>query len=84
MRVELELRNLPRFRVIEYLVAAGGAVQNAYRVVGDGWTAELHPMPPAEIGVMRIPRDLLVIQGDAAQVEPVHDFMRQKTMRGGG
>lgn len=84
MRVELELRNLPRFRVLEYLVEAGGTAQDALRVAGDGWTAELRPLPPAEIGVMRIRRDLLVIEGEAAHVGPVRDFMRYKTMRGGG
>lgn len=83
-RVEMELRNLPRFRIMEYLQAAGGVPVGELAVEGEGWSARLEAMPPAEIGMVSIRRDLLIIEGDAAAVEPVHAFMRGKTMRGGG
>ena len=64
MRVEMELRNLPRSRVLDYLAEADGQ--------------------PAQVGSITVPRDLLVIEGKAAAVEPVYAHMRSRTMRGGG
>jgi hypothetical protein len=83
-RIEFELRNLPRFRVREYLVEAGGGEVDDLTVTGAGWTATLTAMPPAQVGSFAIPRDLLVIAGDEDAVARVSAFMRQKTMRGGG
>jgi hypothetical protein len=94
MRIEYELRNLPRFRIKEYLEQAGGTVldtvldghpNGTLRAAGDGWTASLEAMEPAQVGSFSIPRDRLVIEGDdKAAVERASAFMRQKTMRGGG
>lgn len=84
MRVELELRNLPRFRLMEYLVAAGGSPDGDGAVTGGGWWAWLEEMEAAQVGAMGIPRDRLVIEGEEAAVEAVQSFMRSKTMRGGG
>jgi hypothetical protein len=85
MRVELELRNLPLARLGEYLVAAGGRLTDARHASGAGWSAVITALPPATLGVMRIPRDLLVIEGDDdVAVEAVRDAMRRHTMRGGG
>ena len=84
MRVELELRNLTRFRIMEYLTEAGGRRRDEFHVIGDRWTATLRPMQPAQVGSVRIPRDLLVIEGDPERVETVHALMRRKTLRGGG
>ena len=84
MRVEMELRNLPRFRVIGYLEDAGGKATEIMTVEGNGWTAYLEALEPAEIGIVRIPRDRLVIEGEETAVERVHSYMRRKTMRGGG
>ena len=84
-RYEMELRNVPRFRVLEYLVEVGGQQRGELIVEGEGWQAELHQMEPVKITVMSIRRDLLVIQGtDESAVNEVHDYMRRKTMRGGG
>lgn len=84
-RYELELRNLPREYILNYLREAGGVEDGALAVKGEGWRAWLEAMEPARITVMVIPRDLLVIEGeDEAVVEPVYRHMRQKTMRGGG
>lgn len=83
-RFEMELRNLPRQRILEYLGEAGGQPHpdDALRVDGEGWSAWLEELPPAIITVMTIRRDMLIIEGDAAV--PVYDHMRQRTMRGGG
>lgn len=84
MRVGLELRNLPHFRVMEYLVKVGGIRCGDLRIAGDGWTATLCPIPPAQVGSIRVPCDLLIIEGNTEHVNAVHAFIRQKTMRGGG
>ncbi len=85
MRVEMELRNLPLFRLMEYLVEAGGQLNGERAVSGAGWSAVLEKMEPAYVGKLRVPRDLLVIEGeDTDEVERVKAFMRHKTMRGGG
>ena len=84
MRVELELRNVPRDRIFEYLAQAGGRPLNDHRYGGQHWCASLQPMEPIGITVFSIPRNLLIIEGDAAEVERVESFMRRKTMRGGG
>lgn len=85
MRYEFELRNVPRFRVMEYLNAAGGVTVGELVVEGDGWKAALVELEPVRITVMEIRRDMLVIEGDnETEVERVKNFMRMKTMRGGG
>jgi hypothetical protein len=81
MRVELTLRNQPRFRVMDYLVQAGGALTEAFEVAGDGWIAYLEALEPAEVGIVKVPRDRLVIEGDGPAVERVSAFMRHATRR---
>lgn len=86
-RIEMELRNLPRFRIMEYLIEAGGIRPDdeALSVEAEGWSARLEEMEPAKIITMLVRRDMLIIEGDnEAIIEPIHYFMRQKTMRGGG
>jgi hypothetical protein len=41
-------------------------------------------MEPAKIITMTVRRDLVVIEGADEAVLAIHDFMRGKTMRGGG
>jgi hypothetical protein len=84
MRKELELRNLPRFRIMEYLIEAGGAKTDELGVAGPDWSARLEAMEPAKIITMTVRRDLLIIEGEDAAVEEKYAFMRRKTMRGGG
>ena len=84
MRVEMELRNLPAARILEYLQEAGGTSDGENRIAGSGWKAHLLPLPPVRITVLTVPRDLLVIEGETPAVELIHAFMRRKTMRGGG
>ena len=80
----MELRNWPRFRVINFLVEAGGQVEEALSVTGDRWTASLEALEPDQVGIVKVPRDRLVIQGEARAVERVHAFMRRRTARGKG
>lgn len=86
MRAELELRNVPRFRVLQYLVEGGGRPTGELTVIGEGWSAELIELEPVVItNVIHIPRDLLVLEGiDEQEFERIVSFMRRKTMRGGG
>ncbi len=84
VRVEMELCNLPLDRVIGYLVEAGGQLDGNRTVCGEGWSAVLVKMEPARVSVIRVPRDLLVIEGHPDSVERVQAFMRRRTMRGGG
>jgi hypothetical protein len=76
MRVEIELRYLPRFRVMDYLAQVGGTVTEMLCVVGDGWEAAIEALEPDQVGIVQVPRDRLVIEGDdPAAVTRVHDFM---------
>jgi hypothetical protein len=84
VRAELELRNLPRDRILEYLVEVGGAPAGPLAVEGVGWSARLDALEPAQVGAITVPRDLLVIEGDEAAVATIRDFMERRTMRGGG
>lgn len=81
MRVEIELRILPRFRVMDYLVQAGGAITESLCVKGDGWSASIEALEPDRIGIVAIPRDRLVIEGDERAVERVRAFMQLKVQQ---
>lgn len=81
----MELRNVPLNRIQAYLEDAGGTLTGDRSAQGAGWQARLDEMPPVVIGTMRIRRDLLVLEGnDQAALKAAVDFMRRKTMRGGG
>lgn len=80
----MELRNVPRERVVEYLIEAGGEHTGEYVFSGDGWHAELIALEPVYVSVIEVRRDQLIIEGDADAVQPVYDHLRRKTMRGGG
>ena len=82
--VELELRNLPLERLMGYLVEVGGQPTGNRSVQGEDWTAVLIEMQPAQVGVIRVPRDILIVEGAPDMVERVHLLMRRRTMRGGG
>jgi len=78
------MRNLPLHRLQEYLVEAGAEQHGERSFVGNGWTAVIEAMAPAQIITMTVRRDLVVIEGSSDAVNRVHAYMRQKTMRGGG
>jgi hypothetical protein len=86
VRAEIELRYLPRFRVMDYLVQAGGEATDILSVVGPGWSAYVEALEPDRVGIVDVPRDRLVIEGDPAAVQRVHAFMYHtvRRMRGGG
>ncbi len=86
MRVEIELRVLPRFRVMDYLVQVGGEITEMLCVTGNGWTAFIEAMEPDRVGIVDVPRDRLVIEGEEHAVERVSSFMQRKVrqMRHGG
>jgi hypothetical protein len=78
MRVEIELRYLPRFRVMDYLNQAGGQTTGILSVEGAGWSASIEALEPDEVGIVKIPRDRLVIEGEDRDVERVQAFMERK------
>lgn len=84
MRVEMELCNLPLERLMGYLVEVGGQISGPRTVTAADWSAVLIKMEPAQVGVITVPRDLLVIEGESDIVERVYAQMRRRTMRGGG
>ena len=77
-RVEIELRVLPRFRVMDYLEQVGGTPVESLSVRGAGWEASIEALEPDVVGRARVPRDRLVIVGEEAAVERVASFMRRK------
>lgn len=83
MRVEIELRMVPRFRVIDDLVTLGGTATEALEVTGAGWIARIEALEPDDYGRVAIARDRLVIEGDDHAVERVATFMqgRIRTLR---
>ena len=78
MRVTIELRLLPRFRVMDYLIQVGGSATEALSVAGDGWTATIEALEPDRLGIVAVPRDCLVIEGEEAAVERVRYFMQRQ------
>lgn len=85
MCVEMELRNLPRFRIMEYLQEIGGQLTGELAVQGEGWRARLEEMEPAMIVTLIVRRDMLILESDDQEtLDQIHAFMRYKTMRGGG
>jgi len=83
-RIEMEMRNLPLFRLQEYLVEAGSEQTGERTFVAPNWTAEIQKMEPAKIITMTVRRDMVVIEGDDDEVQRVWQYMKGKTMRGGG
>lgn len=77
-RVEIELRTLPRFRVMDYLMQVGGEASEMLSVRGPGWTASIEALEPHRVGIVEIPRDRLVIEGETRAVERVASFMQRK------
>ena len=82
-RVVLELRNQPRYRVMNYLVEAGGTPDDVASVTAPRWAAFIESLEPDTVGIVEIPRDRLVIWGERTEVERVGAFLRRHTTRGG-
>jgi len=83
-RYEFELRNVPLTRIQEYWVEAGGTLTGERSAEGVGWRAHLQEMEAVKLFTITVPRDLLIIEGESDAARAIADFMRRKTMRGGG
>ncbi len=81
MRITIELRLIPRYRVMDYLMQAGGLPVETLSVTGDGWTATIEALEPDRLGLVEVPRDCLVIEGEEAAVERVRAFMQRQVDR---
>ena len=86
MRVEIELRYLPRFRVMDYLTQVGGMHDGILSVIGPDWSASIEALEPDYVGIVAVPRDRLVIEGEERSVTHIAAFMQRKVrrMRRGG
>ena len=51
-------------------------------VAGPGWTVRVEPLPPVTLGSVQVRATRLEVAGER-EVEAVQ-FLKQKTMRGGG
>lgn len=81
MRVVIELRLIPRYRVMDYLIQAGGTPVESLSVIGRGWTATIEALEPDSLGMVQVPRDCLVIEGDEVAVERIRAFMQGQVDR---
>jgi len=84
VRVEFEIRNMPASLIMSIVEEAGARRSGERTASAEGWTARLVEMPPAQLGPLRIPRDMLVIEGDEQTIPHISDFMRRNLIRGGG
>lgn len=83
VRVVIEVRHVPRFRVMDLLVQVGGTVTDFLEVTGEGWAAWLEALEPDYLGTVPIARDRLVLEGERRHVERVSAFMRLHVTRHG-
>jgi hypothetical protein len=81
LRVVIELRHVPRYRVMDYLIQAGGTPSGFLEVEGDGWSASLEALEPHYLGTVPIARDRLVLEGEPRHVERVSAFIRLRVGR---
>ncbi|MFQ5380602.1 MAG: hypothetical protein ACE5EF_03120 [Dehalococcoidia bacterium] len=78
----LELRNLQEAEIRSYLVEEFGGRADGDYVRGDGWAVRLVRGEPARLGRMRIP--VLFLEVSGPREAETSNFLRRKTMRGGG
>lgn len=74
---------MPRYRVMDYLIQAGGTPTGFLEVAGEGWAASLEALEPDFLGTVPIARDRLVLEGEPRHVERVSAFMRLRVTRRG-
>ena len=72
------LRILPRFRVMDYLIRRGTPASAVWRATAGRRIEALEPDP---FGLVDVPRDRLVIEGDERAVERVRAFMQLKVQQ---
>jgi len=78
----LELRNIPAREIAESLLAQFGGENGAGGVTGEGWSVALIAGESAFVGRFRVP--VLFVDVSGAREGEVVQFLRLKTMRGGG
>ena len=78
----LEVRNMRPGEIAPYLVDELGGTGDDETVSGDGWTVRFVRGEPAAVGRFRVPVLFIDIAGE--REAEVTQFLRQKTMRGGG
>ncbi len=83
MRIECAVHGVPLWLLQEYLHALGGEISEG-TIRGAGWQAWLEKIEPYRIGSLSVGRVQLILEGEAAVVEPLFEKLGWKTLRGGG
>jgi hypothetical protein len=78
----LEVRNLPPADITRDLVREMAGVECDGGVDGEGWTVRFVRGEPAGVGRFKVPVLFIDIAGE--REAEVTQFVRRKTMRGGG
>ena len=80
--IRLEVRNLPSAQIRDYLVEEFEGVAKGDQVSGEGWLVRLIDTKPATVGKMKVP--VLFIEISGPNETAAAQFVKRKTMRGGG
>ncbi len=80
-RVVMELRHLPRYRLMSALQEVGGEAVDVASVAAPRWAAHIESLEPDIVGIVEVPRDRLVIEGERTEVERVHAYIRRQAGR---
>ncbi|WP_119065622.1 hypothetical protein [Aggregatilinea lenta] len=80
-RVVMEVRHVPRYRLMLALQEAGSEVVDVASVAAPRWAAHIESLEPDIVGIVEVPRDRLVIEGARTEVERVHSYILRQTER---
>jgi molybdopterin synthase sulfur carrier subunit len=79
-----DVRGVPIWLLVEYLVELGGRRESDTSLAGEGWRARLTPLADVQIGALRIGEVRVEIEGDAACVARLELGLTPKLLRAGG
>ncbi len=79
-----EMRGIPYFLLIEYLVELGGVLISDSVVKGEGWIVELIKMEPFQIGSLVVGQTRLILTLEEAFADDFITRFQKKTLRAGG
>jgi hypothetical protein len=79
-----EMRGIPYFLLLEYLVELGGVLVSDSAVKGEGWLVELTKMEPFQIGSLVVGQTRLTMTLEEAFADDFMARFQKKTLRAGG
>ena len=83
-QIEREVRGIPLWMILEYLVELGGRAVGKDAAESDTWTAKLRQIEDFKIGSLEIGQVLLTIQGDEPPLAALNLKLDVKLLRAGG